>query len=83
MKDKSEILQQVDSLASIKDELTSQMADMSTELEKEKSKVHSLQNELSKAKVSSPHEIICCIGSFRHLCMAIHVYMLYNPWICT
>ena len=53
VKEKAEILQQVDSLTQIKDELTSQVASLTTELEKERSTVHSLQKEHSKAKVIS------------------------------
>lgn len=51
VKEKAEILQQVDSLTQIKDELTSQVTSLTTELEKERSKVHTLLND-AKAKVS-------------------------------
>ncbi|XP_067935037.1 G kinase-anchoring protein 1-B-like [Watersipora subatra] len=50
MKEKAEILQQVDSLSQIKDELTAQVSMLTSDLEKERSKVHALQNEISKLK---------------------------------
>jgi len=48
MKDKSEILLQVDDLTSIKNELSEQLAEMHTALEQERSKVSSLKSELDK-----------------------------------
>ena len=61
MKEKAEILQQVDSLTQIKDELTSQVASLTTELEKERSKVHSLQNEHIKTKVIQRSSTASCV----------------------
>lgn len=66
VKEKADILEQVESLTSVKDELTTQLQTLTSELEKEKSKVHSLQNELTKYKVSA------C--SFNYRCeFAIHL----------
>lgn len=53
MKEKAEILQQLETLNSIKDEMTLQLSSLSSELEKEKSRVHYLENELQKSKVSA------------------------------
>ncbi|XP_062575712.1 G kinase-anchoring protein 1-like [Saccostrea cucullata] len=50
MKDKAEVLMQVDQLTQVKDELTDQVAELTAELEKERSKVHSLKSELDKIK---------------------------------
>jgi len=52
VKDKAEVLKDVESLTQIKNELTGQLAEMTTELEKERSKVHQLQIELTKHGVS-------------------------------
>ena len=68
VKEKAEILQQVDSLTQIKDELTSQVASLTTELEKERSKVHSLQNEHSKAKVIQGSST-----AYMRVCLYCHV----------
>ncbi|ESO88158.1 hypothetical protein LOTGIDRAFT_234719 [Lottia gigantea] len=56
MKDKTEVLLQVEELSHVKDELTDQIcfywevAELTAELEKERSKVHSLKSELDKVK---------------------------------
>lgn len=50
MKDKAEVLMQVDQLTQVKDELTEQVAELTAELEKERSKVHSLKSEVEKFK---------------------------------
>ncbi|XP_045216554.1 G kinase-anchoring protein 1-like [Mercenaria mercenaria] len=52
MKDKAEVLMQVDQLTGVKDELTEQVSELTAELEKERSKVHSLKAELDKLKGS-------------------------------
>ncbi|XP_042907051.1 G kinase-anchoring protein 1 isoform X1 [Parasteatoda tepidariorum] len=48
MREKAEILVQIDQLTSVKDELTDQLSEYHTALEQERSKVHSLQMELKK-----------------------------------
>ncbi|XP_048738349.1 G kinase-anchoring protein 1-like [Ostrea edulis] len=50
MKDKAEVLMQVDQLTQVKDELTEQVSELTADLEKERSKVHSLKSELDKIK---------------------------------
>ncbi|KAH9524599.1 hypothetical protein Btru_027290 [Bulinus truncatus] len=51
MKDKAQVLLQVDELTVVKDELTEQVATLTAELEKEKSKNHVLKAEIDKVKV--------------------------------
>ena len=51
VKEKSEILLQVDELTNVKNELSDELADMHTQLEQERSKVSSLKVELTKAQV--------------------------------
>lgn len=51
MKEKAEIIQQVELLNQIKIELTAQVTSLTSELEKERSKVHALQNSSLKSKV--------------------------------
>uniref|UniRef100_W5KVQ9 G kinase anchoring protein 1 n=1 Tax=Astyanax mexicanus TaxID=7994 RepID=W5KVQ9_ASTMX len=51
MKDKAEILQQVDELLNIKEELTSQVTSLHAALEQERSKVKGLQSEQPKHQV--------------------------------
>ncbi|XP_054711598.1 G kinase-anchoring protein 1-like [Uloborus diversus] len=48
MREKAEILVQIEQLLSVKDELTDQLNEYHTALEQERSKVHSLQTELKK-----------------------------------
>ncbi|XP_066274204.1 G kinase-anchoring protein 1-like isoform X1 [Branchiostoma lanceolatum] len=48
MKDKAEVLQQVDDLSQIRDELTQEVAELHAALEQERSKVSSLKAELLK-----------------------------------
>ncbi|GFU41491.1 g kinase-anchoring protein 1 [Nephila pilipes] len=48
MREKAEILLQIDQLISVKDELTDQLSEYHTALEQERSKVHALQMELKK-----------------------------------
>ncbi len=48
VKDKSLVLEELEQLRTVQTELTQQVADLTTELEKERSKVHSLQSELEK-----------------------------------
>ncbi|XP_052100727.1 G kinase-anchoring protein 1-like [Mytilus californianus] len=50
MKEKAEVLMQVQQLSDVKDELTQQVQELTGELEKERSKVHSLKTELDKIK---------------------------------
>lgn len=50
MKDKAEVLMQVDQLTEVKDELTEQVTELTAELEKERSKVHTMKAELDKLK---------------------------------
>ncbi|XP_059176575.1 G kinase-anchoring protein 1-like [Physella acuta] len=50
MKDKAQVLLQVDELTAVKDELTDQVTSLTAELEKEKSKNHSMKAELDKLK---------------------------------
>ncbi|XP_005106618.1 G kinase-anchoring protein 1 isoform X2 [Aplysia californica] len=50
MKDKAQVLLQVDELTVVRDELTEQVTSLTGELEKEKSKNHSLKGELDKLK---------------------------------
>ena len=50
MKEKAEVLMQVQQLSEVKDELTQQVQELTGELEKERSKVHSLKSELDKVK---------------------------------
>ncbi|CAL1546542.1 unnamed protein product, partial [Lymnaea stagnalis] len=52
MKDKAQVLIQVDELTVVKDELTEQVTSLTGELEKEKSKNHALKAEVDKLKVS-------------------------------
>uniref|UniRef100_T1JDZ6 G kinase-anchoring protein 1 n=1 Tax=Strigamia maritima TaxID=126957 RepID=T1JDZ6_STRMM len=51
MREKAEILIQVDQLTRVKDELTQEISELHQALEQEKSKVHSLQTELKKYQV--------------------------------
>jgi hypothetical protein len=53
MMEKTEILIQLDKLTQIKDELTQQVTSLHVSLEQEKSKVHSLQDELKKVNTSN------------------------------
>ncbi|XP_072038901.1 G kinase-anchoring protein 1-like [Amphiura filiformis] len=48
MKDKADVLKQVEDLTSVKDELTIEVAELHGSLEQERSKVHSLKSELQK-----------------------------------
>ncbi|XP_055933342.1 G kinase-anchoring protein 1-like isoform X1 [Argiope bruennichi] len=48
MREKAEILLQIDQLISVKDELTEELKEYHTALEQERSKVHALQTELKK-----------------------------------
>lgn len=50
MKDKAQVLIQVDELTLVKDELTEQVTTLTADLEKEKSKNHTLKSELDKLK---------------------------------
>eukprot|EP00916_Digyalum_oweni_P022048 GHVL01036577.1.p1 GENE.GHVL01036577.1~~GHVL01036577.1.p1 ORF type:complete len:278 (+),score=60.66 GHVL01036577.1:1673-2506(+) len=50
MKDKASILVQVEELTTVKDELTEQVATLTADLEKERSKVHALKLENDKLK---------------------------------
>lgn len=50
IKEKSDILEQVDNLNSVKDELTDQVVNLTQDLEQEKSKVHIYKAELDKLK---------------------------------
>jgi chromosome segregation ATPase len=50
MKEKSELLEQIEELTQTKAELTSQISEISTNYEQEKSKVHQLENEIKKSK---------------------------------
>ncbi|XP_060607677.1 uncharacterized protein LOC132759834 [Ruditapes philippinarum] len=50
MKDKAEVLMQVDQLNGMRDELTEQVSELTADLEKERSKVHSYKSELDKLK---------------------------------
>ncbi|XP_014778939.1 G kinase-anchoring protein 1 isoform X1 [Octopus bimaculoides] len=52
LKEKYDILEQVDNLTSVKDELTDQVVKLTQDLEQEKSKVRSLKSELDKLKGS-------------------------------
>ncbi|CAE1263385.1 unnamed protein product [Acanthosepion pharaonis] len=52
IKEKSDILEQVDNLNSVKDELTDQVIKLTQDLEQEKSKVHNYKAELDKLKGS-------------------------------
>lgn len=49
VREKAEILLEVDKLSQEKVDLTAQVAQLHTSLEQERSKVHSLQNELKKS----------------------------------
>ncbi|GFW19404.1 g kinase-anchoring protein 1 [Trichonephila clavipes] len=48
MREKADILLQIDQLISVKDELTEQVSEYHTALEQERSKVHALQSDLKK-----------------------------------
>ncbi len=48
MKDKKSVLVELEQLKSVGDELTQEVAHLTTELEKERSQVHALKEELSK-----------------------------------
>ncbi|XP_013775436.1 G kinase-anchoring protein 1-like isoform X2 [Limulus polyphemus] len=48
MRDKAEILVQVERITQVKDELTEEISDLKASLEQERSKVHALQTELRK-----------------------------------
>ncbi|XP_064607966.1 G kinase-anchoring protein 1-like [Liolophura sinensis] len=52
MKDKAEVLLQIDELLQVKDELTEQVTLLTADLEKERSKVHGLKSELDRMKGS-------------------------------
>lgn len=52
MREKAEILVQIEQLISVKDELTDQLSEYHTALEQERSKVHALQTELKKCQNS-------------------------------
>ena len=73
VKEKAEVLQQVDQLTQIKDELTSQVSSLTSDLEKERSKVHALQNEITKLKVSLKIYCETGVSSLVHLAL---LYML-------
>ena len=62
VKEKAEILQQVNTLTQIKDELTEQVTNLTCDLEKERSKVHSLQNEITKLKVGTSNHMHIGVG---------------------
>ena len=51
MKDKKAVLVEVEQLKSIRDELTTEVASLTTDLEKERSSVRSLKDEITKLKV--------------------------------
>ena len=53
MKDKKSVLVENEQLKSIRNELTEEVTNLTTELEKERSSVRSLKDELAKVKVSS------------------------------
>ena len=48
VKDKSSVLEELEQLRNVQTELTQQVADLTTELEKERSKVHALKTDLDK-----------------------------------
>ncbi|XP_033750166.1 G kinase-anchoring protein 1-like [Pecten maximus] len=50
MKDKAEVLMQVNQLGEVRDELTEQVTSLTAELEKERSKVHALKADIEKQK---------------------------------
>ncbi|XP_060064097.1 G kinase-anchoring protein 1-like [Ylistrum balloti] len=50
MKDKAEVLMQVNQLGEVRDELTEQVTSLTAELEKERSKVHALKADIDKQK---------------------------------
>ncbi|OWF53949.1 G kinase-anchoring protein 1-like [Mizuhopecten yessoensis] len=50
MKDKAEVLMQVNQLGEVRDELTEQVTNLTAELEKERSKVHALKADIDKQK---------------------------------
>lgn len=51
MKEKAEILVEVEKLRKVKDELSSELQDLHTQLEQERSKVHAIERELGKAQI--------------------------------
>ncbi len=51
MKEKSELLSQIDELTATKDYLTQQVVGLNANLQQEKSKVHQLENDSKKSKV--------------------------------
>ena len=51
VKDKTKILMELDELREVRDELTEEVTSLTSELEKERSKVHQLQGEINKQKV--------------------------------
>ena len=51
MKDKQSVLLELEEIKSVRDELREQVTSMTTELEKERTKVHGLKDEMYKLKV--------------------------------
>lgn len=50
MKDKRSVLMELEGLKQVRDELTQTVGELTTDLEKERSKVHALKAELDKVK---------------------------------
>ncbi len=72
VKEKTEILLELDELKSVRDELTEEVTSLTSELEKERSKVHALKSEVEKdhkAKVSPLRQDshYACYGLHRSL----------------
>ena len=51
MKDKNDLLVELDELRQVRDDLTHEVTRLTTDLEKERSKCHGLKGDIDKAKV--------------------------------
>jgi len=68
MKEKAEILVEAEKLRKVKDELSEELTDLHTQLEQERSRVHDIESELSKAKIDPDviARILNAAGSPEH-----------------
>ena len=57
VKDKSSVLEELEQLRNVQTELTQQVADLTTELEKERSEVHALKTDLDKHEKSKVYRM--------------------------
>ena len=67
MKDKSLVLEELEQLRNVQSELTQQVTDLTTELEKERSKVHALKTDLEKHEKSKVSTQMVHVMLLAHL----------------